>query len=1194
MNGETTKAVFLSYASQDAGAARNICEALRGAGIEVWFDQSELRGGDSWDQKIRKQIRDCALFIPIVSANTQARREGYFRLEWKLADDRTHLMARGTPFLLPVCIDDTKDWDALVPDSFMSVQWVRLRDGATTAAFCERVKSLLVGVDVGPAAGRAPGQRPGLQLKPTSSRIWLVSAIAVLPILAGLAVWQPWRKHETATALTPRGAEAKPVAPLSEARQLTLKARALIDDDFLAVRENFRLAEELCLRATTLDPADGEAWATLGRVSVEVLSKRYDTSPRRLETARSQVERAIRLAPQSVEARLAMASYRLHLREWTESEKHYQAVLEAVPNDPRAALGWAAALRGLGRNQEATEIRLNHPAFGGRDPRPLVDEAIPLREKQFGAAEALFRRSLALAPTTKAYLYYLNSLVLWVGDLEAARTLVETIPAQVLQEDAVAVEAARLWIWLGDGRKALAVLDRIPRDFLEEFIQIQPKGYMKGRALKTDGRDAAAQAEWRQAISVLDARLAIEPNRASLLSIKAELLACTGQVKEGDRVWALLRDLPPEPVANTAFFQAKFFVAAGRTEEAIRVVLENEFVVRERTYVRLDPLFVEVRRDSRVKERIATWEAELATLRKTGLHEPITTSSKNAASPPVTSSADAKSVAVLAFTNSSDDKSNEYFSDGISEELLNLLAKIPGLKVTARTSAFHFKGKDLPIPEIAKQLGVAHVVEGSVRKAGTQLRIAARLLNGADGTLIWSDDFREELKDVFALQDKIAGHIAKNLTAKLGIAAPRTLPNVAPTKDLVAYDAYLRGRALQTAGHTRPTVRETVQFYQDAVRRDPGYALAWARLTHAFIWLNGTAVDRSEPNAANARDAAEKAVRLGDDLPEAHLAMAAVRERIDHDYVAAQRHVDRAERLRPNNPEVFAAHARLEFARGNWGAGLATLVMRSVELDPQNVEPLDSGSRILLEVGRFAEAEELLSRWSRLAPTLVRPRLRQSENHLAWTGDTKGALERIPEVTEDLPRIVSVWITRALVFEAMGDMDSAKADYERRAEGARRILQETYRLARLETRRGNDARAAELYAEALALARQRESENPEDVSPTSTLALVHAALGQRSEALAAMAIALQRATETQDASRLAQARRAKAEMLGILGDVNDAVAELQAVHAQGYGFGYSLRRFPRWDPLRGDPKFQQLMKDAEGRADAQPRPKKQP
>jgi TolB-like protein len=150
---EPAKAVFLSYASQDAEAAQRICDALRAAGIEVWFDQSELRGGDVWDQKIRHQIRDCALFIPIISANTQARPEGYFRLEWRLADQRTHLMGRSRAFLVPVCIDNTPDLDADVPDSFLAIQWTRLPAGETSTVFTKRVAHLL-----SPEAAPAPAE----------------------------------------------------------------------------------------------------------------------------------------------------------------------------------------------------------------------------------------------------------------------------------------------------------------------------------------------------------------------------------------------------------------------------------------------------------------------------------------------------------------------------------------------------------------------------------------------------------------------------------------------------------------------------------------------------------------------------------------------------------------------------------------------------------------------------------------------------------------------------------------------------------------------------------------------------------------------------------------------------------------------------------------------------------------------------
>jgi TolB-like protein/Tfp pilus assembly protein PilF len=139
---EPSRAVFLSYASQDVEAARRICDALRAAGIEVWFDQRELRGGDAWDHKIRQQIRDCALFIPIISVNAQARSEGYFRLEWRLADQRTHLMGKSRAFLVPVCVDDTREVDADIPDSFASVHWTRLGGGETPPAFVERIARL--------------------------------------------------------------------------------------------------------------------------------------------------------------------------------------------------------------------------------------------------------------------------------------------------------------------------------------------------------------------------------------------------------------------------------------------------------------------------------------------------------------------------------------------------------------------------------------------------------------------------------------------------------------------------------------------------------------------------------------------------------------------------------------------------------------------------------------------------------------------------------------------------------------------------------------------------------------------------------------------------------------------------------------------------------------------------------------------
>ncbi|HEX3846741.1 MAG TPA: toll/interleukin-1 receptor domain-containing protein, partial [Steroidobacteraceae bacterium] len=148
---ETSRAVFLSYASEDAEPAQRICEALRAAAIEVWFDKSELRGGDAWDQTIRQRIRECRLFMPLISAATDGRGEGYFRREWKLAVDRTEDMAADMPFLVPVVIDDTSGASARVPPKFRDLQWTRLAGGNTPPEFVARVAALLRGAPL-PAA----------------------------------------------------------------------------------------------------------------------------------------------------------------------------------------------------------------------------------------------------------------------------------------------------------------------------------------------------------------------------------------------------------------------------------------------------------------------------------------------------------------------------------------------------------------------------------------------------------------------------------------------------------------------------------------------------------------------------------------------------------------------------------------------------------------------------------------------------------------------------------------------------------------------------------------------------------------------------------------------------------------------------------------------------------------------------------
>jgi TolB-like protein len=219
---EPSHAVFLSYASQDAQAAQRIAAALRDASIEVWFDQSELRGGDVWDQKIRREIRDCALFIPVISANTASRHEGYFRLEWDLADQRTHMMARNRVFIVPVSPDATAEAGTDVPESFQRAQWTRLPDGETPPAFVERLQRLLSPESSTPAAtfrafASAQSGAVGVIRAPTQAS-WppkrgLLAAISltVLGAMAYFALEKPWVSKSSVSSPTV-AASASPAA----------------------------------------------------------------------------------------------------------------------------------------------------------------------------------------------------------------------------------------------------------------------------------------------------------------------------------------------------------------------------------------------------------------------------------------------------------------------------------------------------------------------------------------------------------------------------------------------------------------------------------------------------------------------------------------------------------------------------------------------------------------------------------------------------------------------------------------------------------------------------------------------------------------------------------------------------------------------------------------------------------------------
>jgi TolB-like protein/Tfp pilus assembly protein PilF len=573
--------VFVSYAREDVVAARRIAAALSAAQVEVWIDQFELRGGDAWDAKIRRQIRECTLFVPVISANTQARLEGYFRIEWKLAAQRTHAMAAAKPFLLPAVIDGTQEEGAHVPEEFQSVHWMRCAGDDELAEFCARVRKLL---------------------------------------------------------------------------------------------------------------------------------ERAETAP-----------------PFTVSAR---------------------------PPGPT-------------------------------DPRPA---APPLAAPQ----------TLTFSP-------------LKVG------------------------------------------------------------------------------------------------------------LALLGAAALGVVLWQVRRAAPPQ--------------ATGRPAAVV--------------------------------------------------------SPQPAVQPPAVDMVTAKSVAVLPFSNLSDDRSNEYFSDGISEELLNVLARVPGLRVAARTSSFYFKGRSVPVAAIAQELGVAYLVEGSVRQAGQRVRITVKLIKAADGFPVWSDAFERELKDIYAVQDEIARLIAGSLKLEIGIAAVgRGEVNER------AYQLYLEGR--QAWGRRTPAgLDRAEQCFDQALALEPKFARAL--LGRADVWLirgmeRQDIVEygqRQAPAVARIVAAIEQALALEPDLAEAHASLGNIHW-LSWRFEDAERALRRALTLDPNCATAHLWLGRVLQGDGRVDEALVEL-QRAVALDPLSSRTLDNYSNCLLLADRLTEGLAAAERAMALQPDNIQAQARRA-TALADLGRTEEAV----------------------------------------------------------------------------------------------------------------------------------------------------------------------------------------------------------
>jgi tetratricopeptide (TPR) repeat protein len=510
MSGSATRAVFLSYAREDSEAARHIADALRGFGVEAWFDQNELRGGDAWDAKIRRRIKECTLFVPIISANTQKRHEGYFRLEWHLAEQRSTLMARGRPFIVPVVTDSITDAEALVPDAFLAVQWSRLPGGEVSAEFCERIRTLLKGADeIDPDAARPPAS--GAAPRPLSTfrqhkkpRMAVLSLAAVALVAAAVAVALLARRPSA-----PERPPAKETAesPPAGAAALVAKTRHIFEN-YNYGPEDLGLAEKFMAQASDLAPDSADVWALRGYVQATFILRTWDYSQGRLEAAQRFCNHALALDPKQTEAMLGLSIVMEHQGAYAHVQALMRGAVQLRPDDPRLYRMLGIATCDAGRTSEGIAILKENVQRFPLDPLSWYDlgRAYIFEDRLVESIDA-FRHVVDLTPVTGAYLSLVRGYCLQ-GNLAAAEAAYAQVPFQDRSGDRAVGTAMFLALLEGKTDLVIENAGSTAADYFADAAFRGPKAFMCALAFEHAGKSALAREQWAVAVEVLRKRLA--------------------------------------------------------------------------------------------------------------------------------------------------------------------------------------------------------------------------------------------------------------------------------------------------------------------------------------------------------------------------------------------------------------------------------------------------------------------------------------------------------------------------------------------------------------------------------------------------------------------------------------------------------------------------------------------------------------
>jgi TolB-like protein/Tfp pilus assembly protein PilF len=549
-----------------------------------------------------------------------------------------------------------------------------------------------------------------------------------------------------------------------------------------------------------------------------------------------------------------------------------------------------------------------------------------------------------------------------------------------------------------------------------------------------------------------------------------------------------------------------------------------------------------------------------------------------------------KSIAVLPFENLSDEKENAYFADGIQDDVLTNLSKIGDLRVISRTSVMQYRGRPTNLREIGKALGVSHILEGSVRRSGNQVRVNVQLIDANTDEHVWADDYDGDVTNVFAIQTYLAQKIANELRAKLSPSEKERMERK-PTENGEAYQAFVDAHNLSCAMEDSTKLKQSEQLYQRAVDLDPNFALALARYSQLESWMLRTHAGTSE-HRDKARSLAERALQLQPDLPEAHLALGFSYYYGDNNYEAALKEFEIAQRGLPNESEVYLAIGAIQRRQGKWAESTANLE-KAASLNPKDTWPLHNLALNYQRQRNFDAANKTVDRALQINPQGIGLWEIKVKLAIAEKGDFS-VYEQAVEKGKSFP------ISDEERLKMVGDEANLlllQRKYQQILQLGQRFPDDSFAtvpgslamkyfaIGIAQKGLGDDAAAHSAFVKAKNIFEEQLKQKSEDLGLHIQLAKVLAWLGDKDAAIAEAQRAMDLRPESKDAFEGPEITEQVAQVYTILGDNARAIDLLDELLSRPSEVTLqTLKVNPAWDPLRNDAGFQALFAKYAGKA----------